>query len=54
MLYRTYNEERRCHHANSDTVVATLEQNFDSFGGFCEQCILEELERVKKGKQSHT
>ena len=25
MLYRTYNEEKCCHHANSETVVATLE-----------------------------
>jgi hypothetical protein len=47
MLYRTYNEEKRCRHANSDTVLAALEQNFDVFGGFCEQCILEELERTK-------
>jgi hypothetical protein len=47
MLYRTYNEEKRCQHANSDTVLATLEQNFDVFGGFCEQCISEELERLK-------
>src|SRR6266508_3685719 len=44
MLYRTYNEEKRCHHSNSDTVLATLEQNFDVFSGFCEQCISEELE----------
>jgi hypothetical protein len=26
MLYRTYNEEKRCQHANSDTILATLEQ----------------------------
>jgi hypothetical protein len=47
MLYRTYNEEKRCRHANSDTVLATLEQNFDAFGGFCERCILEEVEQMK-------
>jgi hypothetical protein len=54
MLYRTYNEEKRCHHANSDTVLATLEQNFDVFSGFCEQCILEELERMKHENQGNT
>lgn len=54
MLYRTYNEEKRCHHANSETVVATLEQNFDVFGGFCEQCILEELGRLKHKNQGNT
>jgi hypothetical protein len=47
MLYRTYNEEKRCRNADSDTVLATLEQNFDVFGGFCEQCILEELKQIK-------
>jgi hypothetical protein len=48
MLYRTYNEEKRCRHADSETVLATLEQNFDVFGGFCERCILEELEQMKQ------
>lgn len=54
MLYRTYNEDKRCHHSDSETVVATLEQNFDHFSGFCEQCILEELERVKHENQENT
>jgi hypothetical protein len=54
MLYRTYNEEKRCQHANSDTILATLEQSFDVFGGFCEQCISEALERTKHESQGRT
>jgi hypothetical protein len=54
MLYRTYNENKRCHHSDSETVLATLEQNFDNFSGFCEQCILEELERTKLKSQEST
>jgi hypothetical protein len=54
MLYRTYNEEKRCQHANSDTILATLEQNFDVFGGFCEQCISEALERTNYESQGRT
>lgn len=54
MLYRTYNENKRCDHADSETVLATLEQNFDYFSGFCEQCILEELEQIKHENQGNT
>ena len=47
VLFRTYNAECRCNHADDDTVLATDEYN-DLLFGVCEQCIDDEIERRKQ------
>lgn len=51
VLFRTYNAECRCSHADDDTVLATDEYS-DNFFGVCERCIDDEMER-RKQKQSN-
>jgi hypothetical protein len=43
ILFRTYNAECRCVHANVDTVLAG--ENYDEVYGVCEKCIHEEIQR---------
>jgi len=46
VLFRTYNDERRCSHADADTVlVCEGEEYIDHFSGVCERCIHDEIER---------
>ena len=46
VLFRTYNNERRCSHADADTVLACEgEEYIDHFSGVCERCIYDEIER---------
>ena len=44
ILFRTYNSENRCVHADSDTVLASDYYN-DTIAGVCETCIHDEIER---------
>ena len=44
ILFRTYNAECRCVHADADTVLAA-EHYTDDLNGVCEKCIHHELER---------
>jgi hypothetical protein len=44
VLFRTYNLDKACKHANPDTVLAT-EDNYEDMSGYCEQCITDEIER---------
>jgi len=44
VLFRTYNLECRCSHANNDTVLAG-EFYIDQLSGICEVCIRDELDR---------
>lgn len=44
ILFRTYNHEARCEHADDDTVLVTESWN-DTFYGLCEECIRQELSR---------
>jgi hypothetical protein len=44
VLFRTYNSECRCSHANADTVLA--DQSYaEQLNGVCEVCIRDELKR---------
>lgn len=47
IFYRTYNTDKRCRHANDDTVLAVLDNEYDLtlHDAFCQQCINEELVR---------
>lgn len=46
VLFRTYNVDCRCIHADSDTVVAIEGQLYvDEVRGVCEECIYAEIER---------
>jgi len=46
VLFRTYNDECRCSHADADTVlVCEGEEYIDHFYGVCERCIHDEIER---------
>jgi hypothetical protein len=46
ILFRTYNDGRRCSHADADTVLACEgEEYIDHFSGVCERCIHDEIER---------
>ena len=46
VLFRTYNADRRCTHADADTVLACEgEEYIDHFSGVCDRCILDEIER---------
>jgi hypothetical protein len=46
ILFRTYNAEQRCAHADADTVLACEGQEYiDHFSGVCELCIHDEIER---------
>jgi hypothetical protein len=46
ILFRTYNTEQRCAHADADTVLACEGQEYiDHFSGVCERCIHDEIER---------
>jgi hypothetical protein len=48
VLFRTYNDERRCSHADADTVlVCEGVEYIDHFTGVCERCILDEIERQR-------
>ena len=44
ILFRTYNPESRCPHANEDTVLAG-ENYIEELSGVCEKCLRDELER---------
>src|SRR6266567_4141676 len=44
-LFRTYNAECRCPHADADTVLAADLYMVEQLHGVCERCILDELER---------
>ncbi len=44
VLFRTYNPESRCPHANEDTVLAG-ENYIEELSGVCEKCLRGELER---------
>jgi hypothetical protein len=46
-LYRTYNESKRCRHADSETVLMTIDDSDEEWlgQGFCEICLAEEKER---------
>jgi hypothetical protein len=43
-LYRTYNESRRCPHADSETVLASSDDDWFETGR-CTQCILDEKQK---------
>ena len=46
ILFRTYNPECRCSHANADTVLAGEGPYYvDELSGVCERCIQDEIER---------
>jgi hypothetical protein len=46
ILFRTYNVECRCAHADTDTVLAGEAQSYDdNVYGVCERCINEEIEK---------
>lgn len=46
VLFRTYNTECRCAHANEDTVLAVDGPSYvDEVFGVCERCIRDEIER---------
>ena len=48
VLFRTYNAECRCPHADQDTVLAGEGQYYiDELFGVCERCIHDEIERRK-------
>lgn len=50
ILFRTYNQECRCSHADADTVLAGEGQYYvDEVYGVCEQCIQDEIERRHVG-----
>jgi hypothetical protein len=44
ILFRTYNSECRCAHADADTVLA-VESSTDTIFGVCEKCVSAELVR---------
>ena len=47
VLFRTYNESKRCKHADSDTVLMTFDDEYD-FGmgnSYCMQCLIDEKQR---------
>jgi len=50
VLFRTYNDSKRCNHADSDTVLFTFddESEFPIDNGRCDTCLSEEQERRKK------
>ncbi|MBA3533633.1 MAG: hypothetical protein H0T73_17085 [Ardenticatenales bacterium] len=42
VLLRTYNEDKRCLHADADTVLAYYDNyDYEWCGGWCEECLLE-------------
>jgi hypothetical protein len=47
VLFRTYNESKRCKHADADTVLITFddEYDYDMGNSFCGRCIFEEQQR---------
>lgn len=49
ILFRSYNPECRCEHADSDTVLAA-DSYIDVLSGVCERCIDEELDRRLRSK----
>lgn len=44
ILFRTYNETKRCKHADSETVLMAFndEYDFQMENSYCEQCLIEE------------
>jgi len=54
-LFRTYNPEARCEHADSETVLATVPWASDIIFGNCQRCYVQELENrvVSLEKRSH-
>ena len=51
VLFRTYNESKRCKHADAETVMMTFddEYDYDIGNSFCELCIAEEQQRRDSG-----
>lgn len=47
VLFRTYNESKRCKHADAETVLMTFDDEYDYQMGhsFCARCIEEEQQR---------
>lgn len=47
VLFRTYNESKRCKHADAETVLMTFDDEYDYQMGnsFCERCIAAEQQR---------
>jgi hypothetical protein len=50
ILFRTYNESKRCKHADSETVLMAFDDEYDFQMGtnYCMRCLVEEQERRKK------
>jgi hypothetical protein len=57
VLFRTYNESKRCKHADEDTVLMTFDDEYDYQMGnsYCERCLIEEQHRriTKADNLSH-
>jgi hypothetical protein len=47
ILFRTYNDSKRCRHADSDTVLMTFDDEYDYEMAhcYCKQCLLDEQQR---------
>jgi len=47
ILFRTYNETKRCKHADSETVLMAFDDEYDfqMENSYCEQCLIEEQRR---------
>ncbi len=46
VIYRTYNPDLRCCHADDDTVLAVTDDEYVSLqDSYCDQCVAEELAR---------
>ena len=50
VLFRTYNDSKRCNHADSDTVLFTFDDPYEFAidNGRCDTCLTDEQERRKK------
>jgi hypothetical protein len=48
ILYRTYSPEVRCRHADFDTVLITLYKEGHWFPAWCEMCLVQEKQRIRK------
>ena len=51
-IFRTYNPEMRCSHANDNTVLAS-EIDYDQRPGVCEHCLRDEIARRHENEVSH-
>jgi hypothetical protein len=51
VLFRTYNSQCRCSHADADTVLVLLEWYDDDIQGVCERCVLDEIERCRRNNK---